>query len=213
MARAMDITLPIGSDTHGEVPNNSQEHQLPMATLAVEREGTVGKASDAVPTTIDSSASSSIDAQQTSSLGNVAYEPLKVCLDDDSSIEDDEEDMFDDDAFTFGDEDFEALMSHESMKRVVSSSNKTHALHVLDQTAVTSATDAAPNAPLPLHHHGAPSLIAASSSSAESSPSTSQVREDRLHHGVAFHFCCFFFFGLDDSNTSCTLVGCRTDPT
>jgi len=46
------------------------------------------------------------------------YEPLKVCLDDDSSIEEDE-DMFDDDAFTFGDEDFEALMSHESMQRLV----------------------------------------------------------------------------------------------
>ena len=44
-------------------------------------------------------------------------EPLKVCLDDDSSIEDGDEDMFDDDAFYFGDEDFEALMSHESMKR------------------------------------------------------------------------------------------------
>lgn len=46
-----------------------------------------------------------------------SIEPLKVCLDDDSSIEDDDEDMFDDDAFYFGDEDFEALMSHESMKR------------------------------------------------------------------------------------------------
>ena len=46
-----------------------------------------------------------------------SIEPLKVCLDDDSSIEDDDEDMFDDDAFTFGDEDFEALMSHESMQR------------------------------------------------------------------------------------------------
>ena len=44
-------------------------------------------------------------------------EPLKVCLDDDSSIEDGDEDMFDDDAFSFGDEDFEALMAHESMKR------------------------------------------------------------------------------------------------
>jgi len=47
------------------------------------------------------------------------YETLKVCLDDDSSIEDEDEDMFDDDAFTFGDEDFEALMSHESMQRLV----------------------------------------------------------------------------------------------
>lgn len=44
-------------------------------------------------------------------------EPLKVCLDDDSSIEDGDEDMFDDDAFYFGDEDFAALMSHNSMKR------------------------------------------------------------------------------------------------
>jgi len=45
-------------------------------------------------------------------------EPLKVCLDDDSSIEDGDEDMFDDDAFYFGDEDFAALMSHNSMKRM-----------------------------------------------------------------------------------------------
>ena len=37
-------------------------------------------------------------------------EPLKVCLDDDSSIEE-EDDMFDDDAFYFGDEDFQALLS------------------------------------------------------------------------------------------------------
>jgi len=59
------------------------------------------------------------DVHQLPLLGGMepTVEPLKVCLDDDSSIEDGDEDMFDDDAFYFGDEDFEALMSHESMKR------------------------------------------------------------------------------------------------
>ena len=47
------------------------------------------------------------------------FEPLKVCLDDDSSIEDsDDEDMFDDDAFTFGDEDFQALMSNMKKSQI-----------------------------------------------------------------------------------------------
>mmetsp|Transcript_9926 Transcript_9926/g.21469 ORF Transcript_9926/g.21469 Transcript_9926/m.21469 type:complete len:337 (+) Transcript_9926:44-1054(+) len=63
-------------------------------------------------------------------------EPLKVCLDDDSSIEDGDEDMFDDDAFTFGDEDFQALMSHESMKRMSASFNIPSSSHYSSQAVV-----------------------------------------------------------------------------
>ena len=41
-------------------------------------------------------------------------EPLKVCLDDDSSLEDGDADLFDDDAFAFDDTDFRALMARAS---------------------------------------------------------------------------------------------------
>lgn len=52
------------------------------------------------------------------------FEPLKVCLDDDSSIEDGDEDMFDDDAFYFGDEDFQALLSRIPAKTPVVGHNR-----------------------------------------------------------------------------------------
>lgn len=81
-------------------------------------------------------------------LGNIiapTFEPLKVCLDDDSSIDDSDDDMFDDDAFTFGDDDFETLMSHESMKRMTASI-KSHA-----PKTPAAATLAAQNSLLPLH--------------------------------------------------------------
>ena len=93
-------------------------------------------------------------------------EPLKVCLDDDSSIEDGDEDMFDDDAFYFGDEDFAALMSHESMKRTRRSSAPASAL--ADQSSLQP----------PLHHSASMfndhlGIVAASSSSATALSSTS----------------------------------------
>jgi hypothetical protein len=68
------------------------------------------------------------------------FEPLKVCLDDDSSIEDGDEDMFDDDAFYFGDEDFQALLSRVPAKTPVSPSR-----------IMTSSLPTQPN--LPLHHN------------------------------------------------------------
>jgi hypothetical protein len=70
-----------------------------------------------------------------------SYEPLKVCLDDDSSIEDGDEDMFDDDAFYFGDEDFQALLSRVPAKAPVSPNR----IMMPTQTSF-----------LPLHHTVAP---------------------------------------------------------
>lgn len=96
-------------------------------------------------------------------------EPLKVCLDDDSSIEDGDEDMFDDDAFYFGDEDFEALMSHESMKRPRPGLGRIN-------NAPASAALADENSQSPLQHSasmfndlGIGSAAASSSSTAASS--------------------------------------------
>ena len=68
------------------------------------------------------------------------FEPLKVCLDDDSSIEDGDEDMFDDDAFYFGDEDFQALLSRTPTKAPVS------------PRILTSSTMLNQNTFLPLHN-------------------------------------------------------------
>lgn len=98
---------------------NGKHSQLTTATFDIGSAEPVNK-TNAMPSN-GCSASASLD--QKSCLGDLAttFEPLKVCLDDDSSIEDGDEDMFDDDAFTFGDEDFQALMSHESMRRVSAS--------------------------------------------------------------------------------------------
>jgi hypothetical protein len=80
------------------------------------------------------------------------FEPLKVCLDDDSSIEDGDEDMFDDDAFYFGDEDFQALLSRIPAKapvspRILTSSNMHNQISFLPlhPSNVGSATEALAN--------------------------------------------------------------------
>ena len=91
----------------------------------------------------------SLDVQQIMT----TYEPLKVCLDDDSSIEDgdDDDDMFDDDAFTFGDEDFQALMAHDNMKKVTASitSHESGRISAASNTLTSIST---PNAShIPLH--------------------------------------------------------------
>lgn len=89
----------------------------------------------------------SLDVQQIMT----TYEPLKVCLDDDSSIEDgddDDDDMFDDDAFTFGDEDFQALMAHDNMKKVTASITS----HESGRISAASTSISTPNAShIPLH--------------------------------------------------------------
>ena len=113
---------------------------------------------------------------------STSFEPLKVCLDDDSSIEDSDDDMFDDDAFTFGDEEFQALMSHESMKRVTASIKSQL---FLDRSAPNlSHMDA--NAHLPLHQSSSIDIDKA----ADSLPSTaasSQVRLPWLGIGLIAH--------------------------
>jgi hypothetical protein len=105
------------------------------------------------------------------------FEPLKVCLDDDSSIEDEDEDMFDDDAFTFDDNDFQAIMSHEAFKRMslntmrtISRSTSLSSVESLPQHHTTSSS------PLLLPSHpSAPLLSKATDISTDSSPAASTV--------------------------------------
>lgn len=90
-------------------------------------------------------------------LGNLAptFEPLKVCLDDDTSIEDGDEDMFDDEDFYFGDEDFQALLSRESLKRVVVPVKSSSAVVGLQSTSSqpSSAAIANHSTQQPLNHN------------------------------------------------------------
>ena len=93
----------------------------------------------------------SLDVQQIMT----TYEPLKVCLDDDSSIEDgdDDDDMFDDDAFTFGDEDFQALMAHDNMKKVTASITSHESGRISAASTTTSTSLSTSNAShIPLHN-------------------------------------------------------------
>ena len=82
---------------------------------------------------------------------NPSFEPLKVCLDDDTSIEDGDEEMFDDDAFYFDDEDFKALWSHETLKRI-SVPLKSHASQNRWTMAPASEALAAQVSHAPLDH-------------------------------------------------------------
>ena len=135
-----------------------------------------------------SSRVSAAKSQATSSMTNdddshdvqqivTTYEPLKVCLDDDSSIEDgdDDDDMFDDDAFTFGDEDFQALMAHDNMKKMTASITS-HESGRIKAPSITTASLSTSNAShIPLHK----STAIDSDKVVESLPSTaasSQVR-------------------------------------
>lgn len=107
------------------------------------------RVSAAKPQTIPSSTNDddSLDVQQIMT----TYEPLKVCLDDDSSIEDgdDDDDMFDDDAFTFGDEDFQALMAHDNMKKVTASITSHESERISAATASLSTFN---TSHIPLHN-------------------------------------------------------------
>ena len=130
------------------MPGQGGGSQLTMTAPRVE----LGGASSAVGT---SSSESSFDLHKKTTI----FEPLKVCLDDDSSIEDsDDEDMFDDDAFTFGDEDFQALMSHMKKSQISP-----------DRSSLASAATPSSNTHSPLHQSAS---IDSTDKAVESLPST-----------------------------------------
>jgi hypothetical protein len=110
------------------------------------------------------------------------FEPLKVCLDDDSSIEDEDEDMFDDDAFTFDDKDFQAIMSHEAIKRM-----SLNSISVISRSTSLSSVESLPlyhttsSCPLLPSHPSAPLLSKATDISTDSSPAASTVSSSWRH--------------------------------
>lgn len=116
-------------------------------------------------------------------------EPLKVCLDDDTSIEDGDDDMFDDEDFYFGDEDFQALLSRETKgKRVLT----TPIAPQLSQGGSASACPTPfPQSSHPPLHHGAsffPTANAACSSETNvCAESTSSSAADSSSSGEAHH--------------------------
>lgn len=107
---------------------------------------------------------------ETSDIATTHYEPLKVCLDDDSSIEDDDEDMFDDDAFYFGDEDFRELLSRVPAKAPARISLTATTSSLVPQSGGTAACNGG-NSFLPVmtvmgeHHHRDVHCIDSASSS------------------------------------------------
>lgn len=151
------------------MPGQGGGSQLTMTAPRVE----LRSASSAEGT---SSSESSFDLHKKTTI----FEPLKVCLDDDSSIEDsDDEDMFDDDAFTFGDEDFQALMSH--MKKSQISPDRS--------SLTTSAATPSSNTHSPLHQSAS---IDSTDKAAESLPSTA----------ASSQVSCFKLFTRQGSLTS-----------
>lgn len=127
--------------THTVQPNLQQPHLLVNRTL---EPSIYDKKPVSMHPTTDP-ATSQLDAE-IMGFGPVTptFEPLKVCLDDDSSIEDGDEDMFDDDAFYFGDEDFQALLSRVPTKMPIPSNR------------ISSSALPTQNSSIPLHHNAAP---------------------------------------------------------
>lgn len=176
-AATMEILIPLVKSS-GEMNCCASEDQIGTArTLAMESEKFASEAS-VFPPSGCCSASCSLDLHQDMDRKSClvkTYEPLKVCLDDDSSIEDGDEDMFDDDAFTFGDEDFQAIMSHEASKRMSTSINLIP--HCLGRPAVqTSGCAYLQNSSfLPSHQSALLLSEKVSDISADSSPAASSV--------------------------------------
>jgi len=133
--------------------------------FAMERAESVNETNNGVPP--DGCSASASHQKNCLAVVATTFEPLKICLDDDSSIEDGDEDMFDDDAFNFGDEDCQALMSHEAMKRMTVSI-KSQIPHCHGRLAApASAAIAAQNSHHPLHSSA--SLISDKATSTDSS--------------------------------------------
>jgi hypothetical protein len=171
----MEILTPVVNSS-GEMDYYASEDRAQTTrTLAMESEELVGETT-VLPQSSCCSASTSLDQDRKSCHGLVkTYEPLKVCLDDDSSIEDGDEDMFDDDAFTFGDEDFQAIMSHEALKRMSPSINPIPHGHGRPAAQTSCCTYPQNSFFLP-SHQSAPLLIdKVADISADSSPAASSV--------------------------------------
>ncbi len=79
------------------------------------------------------------------------FEPLKVCLDDDSSLDDGEENIFDDKDFYFGDEDIQSLMARDTKGRKILTSNTSHIqpFRILSPPASLSCATLTLNASVP----------------------------------------------------------------
>ena len=171
----------VKGDARRRVPGEASGAELQSMAPALAMGG-AGPAEDS-----GCSASPLDAAPRVSCLEDVAptVEPLKVGLDDDSSLEDGDEDMFDDDAFAFGDEDFQALMSHEAMRRMM------HPPSPGGGSASAAPAAAAPHAVLPRHAHASfPAAKAAGAAEAggDSAPSTrsSSFGEFERRQALAF---------------------------
>lgn len=152
---------------------SQDKSNLSTASVAVESslELADDNMDDVNPSDIHSE-SATLDIHQKFWIDHVpTFEPLKLCLDD-SSTEDDE-DMFDDDAFTFGDEDFQTLMSHESMKRM-SIRSQIPCRHERSVSATSDETTTVTSR-LPLHEEAEKGAIDASNASMDSSSGASSV--------------------------------------
>jgi len=179
----METLIPV-IDTNGEANFCVREvKKQTTQTSTMESAEMVGETNVLPPPCCCSA--SSLDQERKSWLGHVTtYEPLKVCLDDDSSNEDGDEDMFDDDAFTFGDEDFQAIMSHEAMRRM--STRITQVPHSYGRPAAQSSSDISPQNPSFLPSNQSAPLLTnkVSDISADSSPATSSVSFTTRHHAT-----------------------------
>lgn len=170
-----------------------------LLTVSVLVESSVKQADDTNDVNQSTIETASLHLHQNLWIDHVpTFEPLKLCLDD-SSTEGDE-DMFDDDAFTFGDEDFQALMAHDSMRRM---STKSIPFRHERQCAAMSADVNCISSCIPLPEEAEKTTIDASNASMDSSSgasSTSLVtlgwptttsrttrskRRVSLHHDVA----------------------------
>lgn len=187
------ICVASGADSR----NHIMDSNLPKSSLAVKSalDFAASEEMDVVQTSDYHSESSSLAAQQNFWLDHVpTFEPLKLCLDD-SSTEGDE-DMFDDDAFTFGDEDFQTLMSHDCMKRMSIKSQML--LPCRHEQSVTAMSADIPTIPshLPLHEEVEKANIKAAASIASldssSASGTSTVSSQQL--GSAESLCCSYFY-------------------
>ncbi|KAL7543975.1 hypothetical protein ACHAXR_013470 [Thalassiosira sp. AJA248-18] len=194
---AMDFAM-MENDAGGGLPRHSGNNSKVVLTTGALAVGSSAGESSMTPSNGCSVAASPV-AHNKLCLGDVAtsFEPLKVCLDDDSSIEDSDDDMFDDDAFTFGDEDFQAIMSHEAMKRMI----KPHT----PSASPASVAIAAQNSLLPLHQSS--SFLSEKDASIAAGPGGVDAS---LPSTAASSSASLATLTLTSSLTSCTSISKKT---